>query len=203
MTWVRDRRLDPAEDPDRWVAALRRARIPDRFWSADIEKVKGNVGWIRSALANVEKWAGQGNGFYINGPFNTGKSAAAALLAMEFIRRCHVVVWLSVREVPGVRFHEGELAAVDALLQRADVLVLDDLGSEKFRMTSAAGGALEEVVRIMYERQRAVIFTSNKGWPEFPHTYATTPGFVSVVQRISIPVALIDPWNDTPNMRFS
>lgn len=201
-SWVRERRLNPddPEDDGQWRQALSRARIPARHWSARQELVKGDRRWLDESLAHPEKWAGKGYGFFINGPFNTGKSAAAALLAMEFVRRCHVVLWLSVREVPAVRFREGELGLLNDLLQRVDLLVLDDLGSERFRMESAAGAALEEVIRIIYDRNRSVILTSNKGWDEFEGVYAMAPALVSIVKRMVIPIALLDSWPNTPDL---
>ena len=200
MSWIREHRLE-VDEPGTLNRALERARIPKRFWSADHSAVKGDNTWIQQALDNPDGWAGKGYGFFLNGPFNTGKSAAAAILARDFVMRCRVVVWVAVRDVPAIRFHEGEMAEVDALLRRADLLVLDDLGSERFRLTSAAGAALEEVVRIMYESQRPTIITSNKGWDQFQATYS--PAFVSLVKRVSIPIALIDPWDEGPTLGFS
>ena len=45
--------------------------------------------------------------FFITGEVNTGKSAAGAIVARDFVCRCHVVLWLSVRDVPGIRFIDG------------------------------------------------------------------------------------------------
>jgi DNA replication protein DnaC len=200
LTWVRDRRMFPEEDPAAWQAALKRAGIPERFWTADPALVKGNNRWIHQAIEDTGFWAAKGYGFFLHGEFNTGKSAAAAILAMEFIRRCHVVTWLPVRDVPRVRFHEGDGADTDTRLRTTDLLVVDDLGSERFRLESAAGGALEEVVRIVYERSRPVLLTSNKAWTEFPTTYAKIPAFVSLVTRLSFPIALGHQWPNAPNM---
>ena len=203
MTWVREHRLslsDP-EDRQRIDAAMRRSYIPERYWHANPELVKGNNKWMHQALSNPEGWAGEGYGFYLHGQFNTGKSAAACILARDFVLRAHKVLFLKVSDVPRVRFHEGEEGeALDARLRASDLLVLDDLGSERFRLDSAAGAALEEVARVMYDRQRPIIYTSNKSWDEFHHTYATVPAFVSVVQRVSLPIALIDQWPGQPSI---
>jgi len=199
LTWIREHRLNPDEDPIRFHQAMERANIPRRFWDADPEQVKGDNTWIKQSLADpANVWAGRGYGLFIHGPFNTGKSAAAAILARDFVMRCHVVLWLSVRDVPAVRFHEGDMAKLDKLLRRADLLVLDDLGSERYRLESAAGAALEEVVRIMYEANRAPIITSNVEWQAFQAGYPKS--FVSLVTRMCIPVSLVDPWDDKPNL---
>jgi DNA replication protein DnaC len=201
LTWVRNRIMTYADQEDRmmWEQAMRRSRIPGRFWDADPSAVKGDNRWMHQALDNPAAWAGTGAGFFIHGPFNTGKSAAAAILARDFVNRCHVVLWLSVRDVPGMRFRDTpDMAKLDDTLRRADLLVLDDLGAERFRLESAAGAALEETVRILYERKRPVIFTSNKAWDQFQATYSE--GFVSVVKRMAIPITLLDPWGDAPNL---
>lgn len=203
MTWVYERRMDPSDpdDQEQWYAALRRARIPERHWDACPELVKGNNQWMFQALAGPEAWAGRGYGFYIHGQFNTGKSAAAAILAMEFVRRCHVVVWLSVRDVAGVRFRESDDAKErNAMLERADLVVLDDLGSERFKLDGAGGSALEETVRIAYDRGRSMLITSNHSWDVFPKVYGAVPALVSVVQRLSLPVVLTRQWPNEPGI---
>jgi DNA replication protein DnaC len=179
---------------------MRRARIPERYWFSDVNQVKGDTRWLEQALRHPDEWAGEGYGYFIHGPFNTGKSAVACILARDFVMRAHAVLFLKVCDVPRVRFNEGEEgAALNARLRRADLVVLDDLGSERFRLESAAGAALEEVVRIMYDRQRPIIFTSNKSWSsEFTASYGSVPAFISVVQRVCIPVSMVDAWPGRP-----
>lgn len=201
MTWLRDRRLDPSEDPEAWLHALKRARIPDRYWTATAECVKGDSRWIFEALADPGRWAGRGYGFHISGPFNTGKTAAAAVLMMEMIRRCHACLWLAVREVPAVRFHEGALGDLDQRLMQADMVVIDDLGAERFKLDGPAGTALEETVRIVTERGRSINFTSNSPWSNFAADYASVPAFVSVVERHTVPIVLSQPWPGAPDLR--
>lgn len=199
-SWIRERRLDPDEDPGTWRCALQRARIPDRYWTARPECVKGDTRWLTTALSAPEKWAGKGYGFFIHGPFNTGKTAVGAILLQEFIRRCHAALWLAVREIPGVRFHEPPLGDLDARLMVCDALVIDDLGSERYKIDGPAGAALEETVRIVTERGRALVITSNKSWDSFAATYAAAPAFVSVVQRHIIPISLHIPWPNAPEI---
>lgn len=179
---------------------MRRARIPERYWGCTPDQVKGDSRWLKQALHMPDEWAGKGFGFYIHGPFNTGKSAAACILARDFVLRAHKVLFLKVCDVPRVRFNEGEEGGMlNARLMQSDLVVLDDLGSERFRLESAAGAALEEVVRIMYDKQRPIIFTSNKSWgQEFQPTYGSVPAFVSVVTRVSIPVSMLEKWPEHP-----
>jgi DNA replication protein DnaC len=151
-------------------------------------------------LVHPELWLGKGYGAFFHGPENTGKSSLAAIFAMEALRRIEQVLWLHVRDVPAVRFRENpEFAKVDDLLHQADFLVLDDLGAERFRMSSAAGPALEETVRILYERNRSVFVTSNFSWKAFDEHYSKEARpLVSVLNRVVIPVALTIPWPGEP-----
>jgi DNA replication protein DnaC len=186
---IRDRVLNPSEDPVGWRQALEASQIPEKHWPATADAIGDSRlrAWVAGACANAEGWMGSGSGFFLNGPLNSGKSSIAAILSMEGLLRAERVLWLAVRDVPLVRFREGERGkALDDLLHRADLLVLDDLGAERFRLTSAAGPALEETVRIVYDRNRPVIITSNIAWEEFittsPYAREAEP-LVSVIRR--------------------
>jgi len=194
VTRIRDRRLDPDEEPLQWMAALQRSRIPSLFWSAKLDLVKISSDWLAKALLDTT-WADDGTGFYVYGPFNTGKSAVAAIIGMEMVRRCERVLWLSVREVPSVRFRENdEFAAINTRLETCDLLVLDDLGQQRFKMDGPAGTAVEDTVRICYERKRPVIYTSNWSWAEMPARLAMIQPLVSLIKRTTKPHAMRGDW---------
>ena len=181
MRRVREWCIGPeADDASDWREALSRSRIPEGYWGGTPAAIKDPElrGWLERTLESAPQWLGQGVGFYLHGPLNSGKSSIAAILAMDAVRRCERVLWLPVRDVPAVRF--GEQPQVAAALQRADVLVLDDLGAERFRLESAAGSALEEVARIVYDRGRSLITTSNISWEDFPGQYSDIEPFVSL-----------------------
>jgi len=188
---------DPGADPGRWSRLLRDANVPEMVHAAKVDLVKGDVTWLLGALDKPGDWLGRGRGYYIQGDLNTGKSSAAGILIMDAIRRCEVCTWLPVRDVPGVRFREGERnTGLSDRLYRTDLLVLDDIGAESYRMNGAGGAALEAVIRIMYDRNRSVVYTSNVGWQAFATTYP--PGLVSVTKRRTWPVTLTDPWPEGP-----
>lgn len=202
--WVNERRINPGDSDgaQTWVAALQRSGIPPRYWDCVPDLVRGDRGWLTQALTNpAESWAGQGWGFYIHGPFDTGKSSVAAILAMDMAKRCHAVEWMSVRDIPGVMFQENDEARQRfRRLKGLDLLVIDDLGSQRFRLKTAAGTAIEDLARIMFDRKRPIIYTSNVPWPSFPATFHEIEAFVSVVQRTTRPVPLLDPWGNRPGM---
>lgn len=198
MRRIRDRKRDPAGEPDKWEVALDDANIPGRFRRAAVEVIDPQRApavrrWIEWAISTAPEWMAAGRGWYLEGPFNSGKSSVAALLAMEAVLRCERVLWLPVRDVPAVRFREDDRGkSLNGKLHAADFLVLDDLGSERFRIEGAAGVALEEVIRIMYERERPVVITSNLSWSDFPSAYERNPALVSVVRRCVAPVPILN-----------
>jgi DNA replication protein DnaC len=199
MRKIRERQRDPEEDPRRWNRLLDEANIPSRYRRARLDLVRGEPKWLSGAVEDPNAWLGRGYGYHINGPNNTGKSSAAAILAMDAIKRCERVTWLPVRDVPGVRFREGPRETIlHERLYKTDLLVLDDLGSEGYRLSGAGGGALEAVIRILYDRDRSVVYTSNAGWAQFQGAYAGVPSLVSVVMRQTWPVSMTELWPEGP-----
>jgi len=197
---VRDRVITPEDDG--WARGLAAAHLPDRYKDSAIEVITlpSLRTWLTQATETAADWMAEGFGYYLHGPFNGGKSSAAAILLMEAVRRCERALWLPVRTVPGVRFREGPRnAALDDYLQECDFLVLDDLGSEKFRLDSAGGAALESTVRIMYDRRRTVVMTANVSWRTFPAAYADAGALVSCLSRVVSPVEIVnDQWPSAP-----
>lgn len=196
---IRERQRDPDDDPRRWDRLLDEANIPARYRRANVDAVKGDTRWLLGALEDPDAWLGLGFGYFINGPNNTGKSSCAAVLAMDAVRRCERVTWLPVRDVPGVRFREGPRETVlHERLYETDLLVLDDIGAETYRREGAGGGALEAVIRILYDRDRSVLYTSNAGWAQFQGAYSGVPSLVSVVMRQTWPIPMTELWPESP-----
>ena len=183
--------------PGRWHRLLDEANVPELVRDAQLDQVRGDTAWLRGALGSPDSWMGFGFGYYVQGALNAGKSSAAGLVIMDVLRRCEVCTWIPVRDVPGVRFREGERnTELHNRLYKTDLLVLDDIGSESYRLEGAGGAALEAVIRIMYDRNRSVVYTSNLSWQTFATTY---PGsLVSVVRRRSWPVTMTERWPEAP-----
>jgi len=196
MRRIRDYRIP--EDEMREV--LMDSNLPERYWVANTDCIAPQDirKWVQEALANIKTWLGMGHGFYIHGRFNVGKSSLAAILLMDAARRCERCLWLPTRHIPGVIFRDTERNAKlhDRLLS-SDLLIIDDLGSEKFRLSGPAGAALEAAARDMYDRHRSVIITSNTNWDQLPSAYTRADGLVSVLRRVIVPVGIDnDQWPD-------
>lgn len=150
---------------------------------------------VQTCIDTMPTWLGEGRGFYFDGPLGTGKSSIAAILGMAAMKRCERVTWLPVRDVPAVRFRENDaMKRVDDRLRTTDLLILDDLGAERFRLSSAAGTALEECIRMIYDRNRSLIVSSNVSWSAFLRDYgAQAEPLMSVVTRIVQPIQIVNP----------
>jgi DNA replication protein DnaC len=186
----------PWDDLPEWRDALRVASIPERYWTATPDAIRDPK--LRDGVCELVRtapvWLAEARGFYCHGPLGTGKSSIAGILAMEAVRRCERVSWLPVRDVPTVRFRENDEARRrDDRLRTTDLLVLDDLGAERFRLSSAAGTALEEVVRTIYDRKRSIVITSNISWNAFLRDYGReAEPLMSVVSRIVVPFEVVN-----------
>ncbi len=200
MRKIRERCVDPNDDAARWRALLADSNLPDRYWNVREELVQDPATrqWLAKCLADA-LFLANGTGFYVFGQLNAGKSSVAALFVMEALRRAERALWLPVREIPAVRFRDTPAhAALGAKLDRADLVVLDDLGSEGFRTAGNAGAALEAVVRIVYDRRRTLVVTSNIYWPQFEATYAAAGAFTSVVKRMVFALELRGAFPEDP-----
>jgi len=186
---VRDRVFSPEDDPQGWREALDDANIPPRYQEAVIDKVTTSGdpplrAWVQRTLDHPETWLGDGWGYVFCGPLGHGKSSVAGLFALDAVMRCEVVLWLAAREVPGVMFRDGgRNMALNERLHRADLLVIDDLGSEAYSMARAGGSALEGAIRTAYDRHRSLIVTTNISPGRMREQYPEP--LLSVVERIT------------------
>lgn len=203
MRRVRDRVIDP-HDPERheeWKELLVYSHIPEGFWDCTVEAITEPTvrAFAEGAVTNAPSWLGRGTGFYFHGPGNSGKTSLMCLLGMEAARRGDCVLYLAMRDLPAVMFREAGEESRHNRLKRCDVLLLDDLGSERFGLHTAAGAAMEHAVRDVTERGRSLIVTSNISWSDFPTQYAEVPLFVSSLQRKVYPQAIINSqWPTSP-----
>lgn len=199
MRRIRGHKRGPDKDPERWREALSATNLPERYWRATVAAIKSPdiVRWLTGRLEDAPQWLLGGRGYYVCGPLNAGKSCIAAILLMEAVKRMETALWLSVRDVPGVRFRESPRnAELDDRLRACDLLVLDDLGAERFKRTGPAASALEETVRIVYDRGRSLIVTSNFSWRQLDREYGQlNEPLVSVMRRMVSPKEILnDQW---------
>ncbi|MGE5551492.1 MAG: ATP-binding protein [Bacteroidota bacterium] len=156
---------------DRIAELLEQARLGPRFAEATFEGYHDRPGTRRAYLearALVEHWperSKRGEGLLLIGPWGTSKSFLAAAIVNALVKRGMSAVFQSVPDLLR-RFRAtydpssavSESAILDALAE-ADLLVLDDLGAE--RWTEWTESQLYQVIDARYRWRRPLVVTTN------------------------------------------
>lgn len=182
-----------SEDGEAWRVdrALRDARVPDLYRTADWGKVRSPAirEWTIPVVARTQRqhekgtrnWALLGHGLMILGPTGTGKSSAAALVCREAVKAHRTVRWTYVPDLVD-RMEEGAKQRLHEIrMQEAvDLLVWDDFGVRDLAEWQI--GYLDQIVENRYRSNRPMVVTSN--W--------TTKDFKNDVRL----ARLVDRWRE-------
>jgi len=147
-------------------AVLRVANVPDRKLDASLDKVPGDrkyVQEVRAYISRLKAALEAGDGLLLWGPYRSGKSSLAACVVREVAaHRCRPY-WLEAFALV-----DGWLAGEDdprrRMVERAHLLVVDDLGTEgsfPFRKE-----IIETALRLRMERRGATVITTNLSQPD-------------------------------------
>lgn len=143
------------------------ARFDDSTFAKWIPKPDAQPAF-EAAMDYVERWPtnrAQGTGLLLYGPPGTGKSHLAAAIVHALIHRGAACVYQSVPELLDRLRRSYDRDSADsegklmAALDKADLLVLDDLGAEK--RTEWVESTLYRIVDARYRHRRATVITSN------------------------------------------
>ena len=131
--------------------------IPSRFVHAELTQLGDQPAVVRDGLAD---WAGahSGRNQLLLGPVGVGKSHAAVAACREHHQRGAEVVFLPVVELLDQLRPGGPEGAMENLAH-ADLLVLDDLGSE--RATDWTAERLYALVNRRWLEERPIVATTN------------------------------------------
>jgi DNA replication protein DnaC len=153
---------------------LKEARIPSRFTRAELETFAPDTDSQRLALrrahAFVDAFPVIDKGLLFHGPFGVGKTHLAVAILKAVIRKCGAKGYFfetpdllrQVRHTYNNRVDETEMGVLAPVLN-AELLVLDDLGTEK--TSEWVQETLGLVVNTRYNARRPTILTSNLSDP--------------------------------------
>lgn len=149
---------------------LREARIPKMHWGAELEKMAHDVdeGVVSTIVEymNPETMVNNvrgGIGLAFQGPFGTGKTSAACIIAKEVLRRRGTAMLVRADEIPGMHqiMHDSDNTLMD-MARSVDLLVIDDLYAEfESDKSKWSSSQMEMLVRSRREECRATLVTTN------------------------------------------
>jgi DNA replication protein DnaC len=149
---------------------LTAARIPPRFARTELEMYQPDTDTQREALRKatrfVESFPVVEQGLLFHGPYGVGKTHLAVAILKAVIRKSGAKAYFfetpellrQVRHTYNTQVDETEMGILKPIID-ADILVLDDLGSEK--TSEWVQETLGLVINSRYNTRRPTIITSN------------------------------------------
>ncbi len=98
-------------------------------------------------------------GLLLYGNLGSGKTFAACCIAHELLSRGFSVTFASVADYISLSASSSEMAALKERMDSSDLVVLDDIGSE--RNTSYGGEKVYGLVNGLYCAEKCVVVTTN------------------------------------------
>jgi DNA replication protein DnaC len=149
---------------------LRTARIPRRYAHCDFDRFyplnKSHERALRLAREWVDLWPAVKHGLLFLGRPGTGKTHLAVSIGRELIARKDARVTFYeqrdlLKTLQGTFDSGAEQRETDVLsgIQRAEVLVLDDLGAG--RTTAWTRDVLHDIIAHRYNEEKLILITSN------------------------------------------
>ena len=159
---VYGRRLDPGRGFAVTAGLMRVARIPARYQDADLGQTckasrKALLAWARSIPESVPG----GASLLLTGKFGTGKTSAAVALLIEGM--CCGSYALFFNSLDLERIYTGREVSYEdqRLVEKTQMLVLDDVGAGRDQDFGLHGTLVEKVVRHRYNAKLSTLVTTN------------------------------------------
>ena len=164
-----EKTLEERKKRQAYEARLSWADIPGQFANSALREFKKRKGTeaafqtVKNWVLNMEENLKTGKGLILSGPTGCGKTHLAVAAARACIQNGHTAVFWSVadnleRMMPG-HGEEWEYAVLMEKANRAQVLILDDLGVEK--TSEWTQKQLTVIIDRRYREKKPIIATTN------------------------------------------
>jgi len=152
---------------------LERMRIPQRYWEVQFDRISddrvpgagmSSKEMIGNYIRNIPEAWKSGGGLVLWGSNGSGKTAASVVLAKEFRRRGHTVLFQEAAALKRMVIDREHFDEDETYWDRArtvDVLVVDDFGKGIIDSTGFGASIFDELIRARNSRKLVTIITSN------------------------------------------
>lgn len=158
------KRLERERETKRRIAFLRKRGVTDKLYTQNIFSCDSNPAGKVSQIARryVDNWEYMrefGTGILLYGPPGTGKSFYAGCIANALIDKGVFAFITSIAKILDFTGGYEDGGIMKSEIANADLLVLDDLGTE--RDTSYAAEKVFEIIDLRYRTRKPLIVTTN------------------------------------------
>ena len=147
---------------DNW--AFRRMNIPERFWGVGYDRLPDIArAPVRAYCSKLEAMLRRGAGFYLYGSAGVGKTGIGVVLLKAAWERDRTGYFTTIKELRQAVRDEDTFDGSESVLARCkevDVLVLDDLAPDDFKMFQFGIGEIEHLIASRAMRARTTILTT-------------------------------------------
>jgi len=151
---------------------LKRMGLPARYWSVDCDGITdiANSRGVSprdvtiSYLRKIDDMYRRGLGILLWGSNGVGKTSIAAVIAKEFRRRYHTVLFMEAASLKSKVINKEHFDEDNTYWQRAmdvDVLVLDDLGKGVADSKDFGKNLIDELIRSRNANKKVTMITTN------------------------------------------
>jgi len=166
-----------------WVyAGYIQANLPKIYWDINLKSFKGDktiLKIIEKYISNLNEAYKVGQGLILYGGFGSGKTSLACIVAKEAIAKSYSVRFISMSKILDMinDSFAGKIERdrLDTIIERTEVLILDDLGKEylgaRQQLAPMISLKLDSLFRERINRNKITIVTTNLDAKAIKETY--------------------------------
>lgn len=146
---------------------LQACELPRKYWDASFDLVPPEAKYllvIQRFIEKLDEMIANGAGLLLWGPNRSGKTALAAIVLKEVVRRGFDGHFVRAADLIDATFQrrmvDAETSVVD-VVRKSDLLVIDDLGKEIASRSGAIEAVLDNTLRARDAENRSTVITTN------------------------------------------